>query len=32
MKNPLASHSFFGPRTPDKWAILMYTHLDHHLP
>jgi hypothetical protein len=24
-------HSFFGPLTPDEWAILMYKHLDHHL-
>ena len=24
-------HSFFGPLTPDQWAILMYKHLDHHL-
>jgi Protein of unknown function (DUF1569) len=24
-------HSFFGPMTPDEWAILMYKHLDHHL-
>jgi hypothetical protein len=25
------SHSFFGPLTPEQWAILMYKHLDHHL-
>lgn len=24
-------HAFFGPMTPDEWAILMYKHLDHHL-
>jgi hypothetical protein len=24
-------HAFFGPLTPDEWAILMYKHLDHHL-
>jgi hypothetical protein len=24
-------HLFFGPLTPDEWAILMYKHLDHHL-
>ena len=24
-------HAFFGPLTPDQWAILMYKHLDHHL-
>jgi hypothetical protein len=24
-------HSFFGPRTPREWAVLMYKHLDHHL-
>ncbi len=24
-------HSFFGPMTPDEWAILTYKHLDHHL-
>ena len=24
-------HSFFGPLTPQEWAILMYKHLDHHL-
>jgi hypothetical protein len=24
-------HSFFGPMTPDEWAILMYKHVDHHL-
>jgi hypothetical protein len=24
-------HSFFGPMTPEQWAILMYKHLDHHL-
>ena len=24
-------HTFFGPMTPDQWAILMYKHLDHHL-
>jgi hypothetical protein len=24
-------HAFFGPLTPDEWAILMYKHLDHHM-
>ena len=24
-------HSFFGPLTPQEWAILTYKHLDHHL-
>ncbi len=24
-------HSFFGPLTPEEWAVLMYMHLDHHL-
>jgi hypothetical protein len=24
-------HSFFGPLTPQEWAILMYKHVDHHL-
>jgi Protein of unknown function (DUF1569) len=24
-------HSFFGPLTPEEWAILQYKHLDHHL-
>jgi hypothetical protein len=24
-------HSFFGPLTPNEWAILMYKHVDHHL-
>jgi hypothetical protein len=24
-------HTFFGPLTPQEWAILMYKHLDHHL-
>ncbi|MGB7267728.1 MAG: DUF1569 domain-containing protein [Terracidiphilus sp.] len=24
-------HAFFGPITPDEWAVLMYKHLDHHL-
>ena len=24
-------HCFFGPMTPQEWAILMYKHLDHHL-
>ncbi|HXC16982.1 MAG TPA: DUF1569 domain-containing protein [Holophagaceae bacterium] len=24
-------HSFFGPLTPEEWAILTYKHLDHHL-
>jgi Protein of unknown function (DUF1569) len=24
-------HSFFGPLTPNEWAILTYKHLDHHL-
>jgi Protein of unknown function (DUF1569) len=24
-------HPFFGPLTPDEWAVLEYKHLDHHL-
>jgi hypothetical protein len=24
-------HCFFGPMTPEEWAILMYKHVDHHL-
>jgi hypothetical protein len=24
-------HSFFGPMTPQEWAILLYKHFDHHL-
>ncbi|HJQ31271.1 MAG TPA: DUF1569 domain-containing protein [Pyrinomonadaceae bacterium] len=24
-------HSFFGPLTPQEWAVLMYKHMDHHL-
>jgi hypothetical protein len=24
-------HTFFGPMTPDEWAVLMYKHVDHHL-
>jgi hypothetical protein len=24
-------HSFFGPLTPQEWAVLMYKHIDHHL-
>ena len=24
-------HAFFGPLTPDQWAIILYKHLDHHL-
>ncbi|HEY4354895.1 MAG TPA: DUF1569 domain-containing protein [Acidobacteriaceae bacterium] len=24
-------HPFFGPLTPEQWAILMYKHVDHHL-
>ena len=24
-------HPFFGPMSPNEWAILMYKHLDHHL-
>ena len=24
-------HAFFGPLTPNEWAILMYKHADHHL-
>jgi hypothetical protein len=24
-------HCFFGPLTPEEWAILMYKHVDHHL-
>ncbi len=27
-KNP---HGFFGPMTPDEWAVLLYKHTDHHL-
>ncbi len=23
-------HPFFGPMTPDEWALQMYKHLDHH--
>ncbi len=23
-------HSFFGPMTPEEWAIMAYKHLDHH--
>lgn len=23
--------SFFGPLTPQEWAVLTYQHLDHHL-
>jgi len=23
-------HSFFGPMTPEEWAMLAYKHLDHH--
>jgi hypothetical protein len=26
-----APHAFFGPLTPDEWAVLMYKHVDHHL-
>lgn len=26
-----APHAFFGPMTPDEWAVLCYKHLDHHL-
>jgi hypothetical protein len=24
-------HFFFGPLTPEEWAVLVYQHLDHHL-
>lgn len=24
-------HPFFGPMTPEQWAVLQYKHLDHHL-
>lgn len=24
-------HAFFGPLSPEEWAVLMYKHLDHHL-
>lgn len=24
-------HAFFGPLTPNEWAIIMYKHIDHHL-
>jgi hypothetical protein len=24
-------HTFFGPMTPDEWAVLMYKHVDHHV-
>lgn len=24
-------HGFFGPMTPDEWAVLLYKHTDHHL-
>ena len=24
-------HPFFGPMTPDEWAMLQWKHLDHHL-
>jgi hypothetical protein len=24
-------HGFFGPMSPDEWAVLMYKHVDHHL-
>jgi hypothetical protein len=24
-------HTFFGPLTPDEWAVLTYKHVDHHL-
>jgi hypothetical protein len=24
-------HPFFGPMTPDEWALQMWKHLDHHL-
>jgi hypothetical protein len=24
-------HPFFGPLSPQQWAILMYKHVDHHL-
>ena len=27
-KNP---HSFIGRLEPEEWAVLMYTHTDHHL-
>jgi len=24
-------HAFFGPLTPNEWAILLHKHIDHHL-
>lgn len=24
-------HPFFGPLTPNEWAVQQYKHLDHHL-
>ena len=24
-------HAFFGPLTPNEWAIIAYKHIDHHL-
>ena len=24
-------HTFFGPLSPEEWAVLMYKHVDHHL-
>ena len=24
-------HTFFGPLSPQEWAVLMHKHLDHHL-
>ena len=24
-------HTFFGPMTPEEWAVLTYKHTDHHL-
>lgn len=24
-------HPFFGPLSPEEWAILMHKHVDHHL-
>ena len=24
-------HPFFGPMTPDEWALQMWKHVDHHL-
>lgn len=24
-------HAFFGPLTPEEWAVLSHKHMDHHL-